>query len=99
VYVRINQAEWAKAEVTDVKHGQNPTKSKTLCIAILILLPMVRNCLRIHIQMFNLVAITRFSADKYTPILTIRSICWLSLTRTGVNDKIKKKQRLYKGIW
>jgi hypothetical protein len=39
--------------------------------------------------MFNLV-ITRFSADKYTPILTIRSICWLSLTRTGVNDKIKK---------
>jgi hypothetical protein len=42
VYVRINQAEWAKAEVTDVKHGQNPHEKQDLCIAILILLPMVR---------------------------------------------------------
>jgi hypothetical protein len=98
VYVRINQAEWAKAEVTDVKHGQNPHEKQDLVYSdINILLPMVRNCLRIHIQMFNLVAITRFSADKYTPILTIRSICWLSLTSSGT---IKlKKQRLYKGIW
>jgi hypothetical protein len=70
--------EWAKAEVTDVKHGQTPHEKQDLCIAIYNTITDGSNCLRIHIQMFNLVAITDF---RRTNILTIRSICWLSLTR------------------